>query len=362
MAAAYLTPKKAFSAASGDIVVVGKQVVAWDTNYISRFVALKYAAADFSEKTRNMIEFKYGNDVIYKQLLSDNTIALFFAPLPKSYVKPGKPNPNTRAFTFIRIDKDANIKDRIEFESPSSKWDINNIELTDGGDLFIYGPASQKKNDDYYAEQTVKKYDNFQFMKISGGKIAFTSTVKLDEFEKKLQAAPNMKKIDSYTGKDFEFGNMIFTSTGDIFLNGQEVENNQKGKKFGNIYLFQFGSDGSLKTQYGYKMQESGKEAESVATINSEFENPDKQTLTWMIYEIAGSTDEKALIYPRVATIDIGKATVSDFQQYGYNKKEEFYVDNSRPIILIDNYQKAVFFGADKKNKEIWFGRVKLGK
>jgi hypothetical protein len=83
--------------------------------------------------------------------------------------------------------------------------------------------------------------------------------------------------------------------------------------------------------------------------------------LTWLVYEIAGSTDEKALIYPWVAAIDIGKATVSDFQQYGYNKKEEFYVDNSKPIILIDNNQKAIFFGADKKNKEIWFGRVKLG-
>jgi hypothetical protein len=176
----------------------------------------------------------------------------------------------------MRIDKDANMKERIEFESPSSKWDINNIELTDGGDLFVYGPASQKKNDEYYAE-TGKKYDNFQFMKISGGKIAFTTATKLDEFEKKLQAAPNMKKIDSYTGKDFEFGNMIFTSTGDIFLNGQEAESGPKGKgtKYGNIYLFQIGSDGNLKAQFGYKMQESGKEAESVATINSEFENPD---------------------------------------------------------------------------------------
>ena len=363
-ATAFLTPKKAYSVASGDIVVVGKQVVAWDTNYISRFVALKYSAADFSEKNRNMIEFNYGNDVIYKQELSDHTIALFFAPLPKRDVKPSKPNPNTRAFTFIRIDKDANVKERIEFESPSSKWDINTIELTEGGDLFIYGPASQKKNDEYYAEITGKKYDNFQFMKISGGKIAFTTTTKLDEFEKKMQTPPNMKKIDSYEGKDFEYGSMAFASTGDIFINGQEAESGPKGKgtKYGNIYLFQFGPDGVLKAQYGYKKVESGKESESAATLNSEFENPDKQTFTWLIYEIEGSTDEKALIYPRAATIDLAKATVSDFQQYGNNKKEEFYTDNSKPIILIDNNQKAVFFGSDKKNKEIWFGRVKLGK
>jgi len=363
-ATAYISPKKAYSAASGDIVVVGKQVVAWDTNYISRFVALKYSAADFSEKNRNMIEFKYGSDVIYEQELSDHTIALFFAPLPKSHVKPGKPNPNPRAFTFMRIDKDANVKERIEFESPSSKWIIKTIELTDNGDLFIYGPASQKKNDDYYEEQYRPKLDNFQFMKISGGKIAFTTTTKIDEFEKKMQTPPNMKKIDSYDGKDFEYGSMVFASTGDIFINGQEAESGPKGNgtKYGNIYLFQFGPDGILKAQYGYKKVESGKESESIATINSEFENPDNKTFTWLIYEIEGSSDTKALIYPRIATIDLAKAAVSDFQQYGYNKKEEFYVDNSRPILFIDNNQKAVFFGSDKKNKEIWFGRVKLGK
>jgi hypothetical protein len=66
MATSFLTPKKAFSAASGDIVVIGKQIVAWDTNYISRFVALKYASSDFLEKNRTMIDFKYGSDAIYQ--------------------------------------------------------------------------------------------------------------------------------------------------------------------------------------------------------------------------------------------------------------------------------------------------------
>jgi hypothetical protein len=363
MATAFLTPKKAFSMASGDIVVVGKQVVAWDTNYLSRFVALKYSAADFSEKNRNMIEFRYGSDVMYQQELADHTIALFFAPLPKSYVKPGKPNPNSRAFTYIRVDKDANVKERIEFESPSSKWDINNIELSAEGDLYVYGPASQKNNDDYFAEQYNPKYDNFQFMKISGGKIAFNTSTKLKEFEKNLKFAPNMKKIDSYTGKNFEINSFIKSASGDIFINGQEMEGGGTApKKYGNLHLLQFSTDGKLKAQYGYKLQETSKEAEANASVNSVFENPDNSTVSWLVYEVTGSTDEKALIYPRMATIDLAAASISDFNQFGYNKQEEFYSDNGRPLTIIDNNQKVVFFGADKKNKNIWFGRVKLGK
>jgi hypothetical protein len=355
--AGYWNPKKAFSMASGDIVVVGKQVVAWDTNYISRFVALKYSASDFSEKNRNMIDFPYGSDVIYQKQLSDQTIALLFAPLPKSYVKPGKPNPNSRAFTFIRIDKDANIKERIEFESPSSRWDIANIEMTAEGDLYLYGPAAQKNNEDYFVDQYNPKYDNFQLMKISGGKIAYNASTKLDEFESKMKIASNMKKIDSYSGKDFQISSFSMSPSGDIFISGQEFA----GGKYGNLHLFQFGPDGILKAQYGYKLQETGKEAEANACSNTLLDNPDN-TSSWLVYELAGATDEKALIYPRVATIDATTAKISDFGQYGVTKDQGFYVDNSRPAILIDNGQKVVFFGADKKNKNIWFARVKLGK
>jgi hypothetical protein len=357
LTSAYISGKKAFSKASGDIVVVGKQQVAWDTNYISRFVALKYSAVDFSEKNRNMIEFRHPSDVVYKKLLPDQTILLIYAPLPKSYVKPGKPNPNPRAFTYIRIDKDANIKERIDFESPSSRWDIDTVEMTESGDLLLYGPASQKNNDDYFVEQYNPKYDNFQFMKISGGKITNIASTKFEDFEKKMQTPAGMKKVDPYEGKNFKLNSIATATNGDIFIGGQVYE----GGKYGNLHLFQFSPDGSLKAQYGYKLQETGKEAEANACLNTIFENPD-QTYSWLIYELAGATDEKALIYPRMATIDLAKGSISGFKQFGVSKDQEFYVDNSRPVTIIDDNQKIVFFGADKKNKNIWFARVKLGK
>jgi len=358
LTSAYYSPKKRFSSASGDIVVVGKQYYAVSKTYFNQYVALKYSAADFSEKARTTIDFKYGTDTIYKQVLPDQTIALFFAPLPGAYVKPGEPNPNPRAFTFIRVDKEAKVIDRIEFESPSSKWEINNIEITPEGDLIVYGEASQKSNDKYYMQQVgVTKFDNFQLMKISGGKVAFITSTSIEEFAGKLQIPANMKKVDSYDGRKFDIGSITTCSTGDLLISGQE----NNGGTFGNISLFQFGSDGKLKAQYGYKLEETGKEAQSMQTIHVEFENPDNKTITWIVYELTGSTNEKMLIYPRVATIDLGASTISAFSQYGYTKDQEFFVDNSRPVILIDDNRKAVFFGSDKNNKTIWFARIKLG-
>jgi hypothetical protein len=363
MSTAYLAPRKAFSAASGDIVVVGKQVVAWDKYYISRFVALKYAAADFSEKNRTMIEFEYGVDAIYKQILPDHSIALIFAPLPKNLVKPGKPNPNPRAYTFMLIDKDANVKERIEFESPSSKWDIHTIETTPAGELLIYGPASQKKNDAYFAEQYYPKYDNLQFMKIADGKVAFITATKIEDFAKKMQMPPDMKKIDSYECKDLEFGAVVFTSSGDILINGQQAEKGSKGNevKYGDIYLFQFGADGNLKAQYGYKLAETNKDATSQPTLDAEFENPDG-TLSWLVYEIAGVEKDRVLMYPQMAKIDLQSVNISKVATFGVSKKEAYYVDNSHPIVPIDNNTKLVFFGTDKKDKVLWFARVGLSK
>lgn len=354
----YYRSAKTFSGASGDIMVVGRQYYAVDKTYYNRFVALKYSAADLTEKARTLIDFEYGTDVFYKHELHDKSLVLFLAPLPAANVKPAKPNPNPRAFTYLRIDKNAIVKERIEFESPSSMWAINTVQLTEQGDLFVYGEALQKNNDKYYQQQTAtSKFDNFQIMKISGGKMVFINSTSLPEFETKLQTPSNLKKINPYSGKRFDVGELTVLSSGDLIVSGQEND----GGKYGNISLFHFSSDGKLKAQYGYKLEETGKEAQSMQTNHFEFENTDGKTLTWLIYEMTGATDEKLLLYPRMATIDISNAKISDFKQYGYDKDKEFFVDNSRPVILIENNGKVVFFGANKKNKEIWFCRVKLG-
>ena len=346
-----------YSAASGNLVLVGRQMYAVKDEYFNRYVALKYSAADFSLLNQTLIPVDYGVDTIYTQILPDKSIIFIVAPLPAVYVKPGKPHSNPRAFTYFRVDKDANLKERIEFESPSSRWNIHNINLQENGDIYIYGEASKEKNDKYYVNLQTAKVDNFQLMKISNGKMEYITSTPVADFAKKLQLPANVKKVEPYTGKKSVIGELTVTSAGEILISSQE---NDEGK-FGNITLFHFGTDGKLKAQYGYKLAETNKDATSQPTLHVEFENPDG-TLSWLVYEIAGVEGERMLMYPQMTTIDLQNAKISEVATFGVSKKAAYYIDNSHPIVPIDNYTKVVFFGTDKKDKVLWFARVGLSK
>lgn len=350
----HLGKSKSYQGASGDIMLLGYQEWYIQKDVFRRFVALNIGVDNLSVKNQSLIEFEYMYMPIMTKNMPDNTMIAIFAPAG-FYKNPG-PNPNTRAFEFVRIDKQANVIERFSFESPSSYWKINDIVMY-GEDIYLYGQASMEKNDKHYDKcGVVTKFDNFQLMKVKGGKMEYITSTNMGEFASKLQLPPDVKKVGSYEGKDFEVGPITITSTGDLFISGQEKD----GATYGNINLFQFGPDGKLRAQYGYKLKETSKEATSQTTQHVEFENQNGKSLTWIVFEMNGTTEDKLLLYPRVATIDLEKAAVSAFQAYGYNKDQAFYVDNNNPIILIDNISKAVFFGADKKDKVIWFSRVKL--
>ena len=347
---------KAYIESTGNILLIGQQQWYIEKDYNRRYVALQFSAKDFAQTAETIIEFDYIYGVVAHKSLPDKSIALIFAPA--GYAKNPDPNPNTREFYYIRINKNTEVVERIKFESPSSRWEINDFVVAESGDVYVYGAASKAKNDKHFDKlASVWKFDNFQLLKISDSKVAYITSTGMDEFESKLQFPSNMKKVDSYEGKKFAVGPLTVTSAGDVFVSGQEANEG----KFGNINLFHFDKMGVLKAQYGYRLVETSKEATGGPTSHIEFENPDGKTLTWIVYEMNGSTESKLLLYPRVATIDLEKATVSDFHPFGYNKNQSFYVDNNRPIVLIDNYSKAVFFGADKKDKMLWFSRVALG-
>ncbi len=352
----YLKRKRNYAEASGDVMMLGYQMWYIQKDAFIRYVALLYDAKDLSLKEQTIIEFDYLYSVVAHKFLPDQSLAIVFAP--QGLLKNPGPNPNTREYYYMRISKDAKVMEKFKFESPSSKWNINDFVMTPSGDVYLYGEAFMAKNDKHFDKVgNVSKFDNFQLMKVTDGKLAYITSTPIDEFKAKLQFPPNMKKADPYIGKKFEVGPLTVTKNGDVFVSGQNLE----GGKYGDITLFQFDSNGKLKAQYAYRLQETNPTAIGQTTTHVEFENPDDKTFTWIIYEIRGREDNKLLLYPRVATIDLESAKVSDFGTYGFSKKEKYYCDNNRPIILIENDEKAVFFGTDLKDKVLWFCRVKLG-
>lgn len=348
---------KNYQEATGSITLLGYQEWYIQKDFNKRYVALNIGVESLEIDNQSLIELDHIYAVVKTKNLPDKSIAAIFAP--SGMHKTPAPHSNPREFVYVRVDKAANVIDKVTFESPSSFWRVADITVADNGEVFVYGEASKAKNDKYFDKLgNTSKFDNFQVMKIKDGKVEYITSTGMDEFASKLKIPANMKKVDSYVGKKFEVGPLTMASNGDVFISGQEKDD----KGYGNINLFQFDAQGKLRAQYGYKLQETSKEALSKTTVHIEFENFDSKYMNWLVYEMNGSTDSKLLLYPRMAKIDLEKAEVSEFSQYGFEKKEAYYVDNENPIVLIEEGKKVVFFGADKKDKTLWFTRISLEK
>ncbi|MBN2600959.1 MAG: hypothetical protein JXR87_03085 [Candidatus Marinimicrobia bacterium] len=141
------------------------------------------------------------------------------------------------------------------------------------------------------------------------------------------------------------------TTSGDFFFSGQTADRSA-------VHIFQFSDNGEFKEQYVIGTEKQVKDFPIDYTI---FENPDQQTLTVYIAELTAVEKGRQLKYPRIVTINISNAAISDIESYGLTKKNEYYLDDMYPTTLIDDGAKVVFFGRDKKDSSIWLGRVKFG-
>ena len=343
--------KRNYQEATGDIVILGYQEWYIKKDLFNRFLVLKYKAENLEREKMEVVDFEFPTDVVYKQKLADGTMAVVLAPT--GTYKPKDPNPCN--YTFLKISRNAEVLEKIAFESPSSYWNIANMVLSAKGDLYIYGSAYKEKNDKHFDKLKDKNsFDNFQIMKISDGKVAFLTSTGLDEFENKMQIPPSQKKGDTYEGADFIFTNFSVLDNGDILIEGQSNDHVS-------VNIFHLDKEGKLRAQYAADLEETGSDAKENMTDHACFPNVDGKTITWFIGELEGIQKEvRPLKYPRLATINIAEARLMDFQTFGHGD-EDYYIDNDYPLIFTEGGKKIVFFGADKKEKNIWFSRVELG-
>lgn len=284
--------------------------------------------------------------------------------------KVSDPDPNN--YTFLRISNNAELKERIPVKSGMSVWGINSM-VTKGGETFIFGPS---KGEDKYFNQVLSagtdpetmKWDHFQIAKIENGNVAFVNAVSLDEFEQKIQTPPSQKKAPAYKGKKFAFTSISVSSSGDIFIMGQNFSlakdnNGYQYRKYKDPLMFQFSKDGRLKAQYGVRRDDNNKYAEASRCFQHLEESNDHKSLYWIIGEIDGMRTEKelgnlknkVLMYPSVAKVDIANGKVGDFVPFGQDK---YYLNNRFPFLPIDQNHSIVFFGESKNGRTLWFGKM----
>lgn len=275
---------------------------------------------------------------------------------------------DAKHYTFVSCNPTGVIDTKVSFTSGMSVWGVNamvNIQ----GSIVIFGPS---KGDEKYFNQVMTagldpetlKWDHFQIMKITNGQTAWINSVSIDEFENKLQTPPTQKKSPAYKGKKFAFANVSYTTSGDIFIMGQNFSLNQdKVRKYEDPLMFQFDNTGRLKAQYGVHRDENNKYAEMAPCAMSLIETNDNKSAYWMIAEIKGLRTEtelgaskyKMLVYPSVAKINIGGSTIGDFAQFG---QDTYYLNNRFMFLPIDEKNSIVFFGETKNGRTLWFGKM----
>lgn len=343
-----------YASASGDVVVVASNMQ-YDTqskNTIVKYVILKYSAETLDQLKSSEINYDYPTFPMYKEHLSDGSMAFIFAPA--SYTK--NTDPNLVNYHYVRVSKDAEVMDNISFDSPGGPWKIYNISLTNDDAVYIYGQASLKdmKKEPQKVYATMDKFDNLQAMKISKHKIDYITSVPMDVVNGQIRTPSNQKKAKPWGPKDFYLvPEPTITTNGDLIISGAFTDN-------GALHYFQFDNKGDFKTQYIINTDDPKKSSE-FGFLHFLFENPDG-TMTMLIPEIKDEKKGQQFRYPKTATIDLAANTISDVNSWGYGKKQEFYLDEGYPTTFINDGNELVFFSRDKSEKRIWFGRIKLGR
>jgi len=270
-------------------------------------------------------------------------------------------DPNKNNYAYVRINAEPAVVDNFRFDSYAPYWRINEMVIDPANDdVYLFGVSAMGK-DKYYNQLTAtSKFKAVQLMKISDHKVEYFTETDLDEFEAKLKKPADQKKSPSYEGKKFQIANYKIASNGDFFVSGQNYKPSKEGPQFNDIVGFHFDSKGKLKSQYSIDTKESNKYAKAHGTEQLFIENANHDKMYWLQGEIVGVSMArgKMLSYPSIGNITLNDGNISNFTAYG--GEEDYYLDPSYPFLETDKGSTIVFFGSDKKGKEIWFARVIL--
>jgi hypothetical protein len=335
--------------------------------------------ADLNQLADKVIEFTYpqmiaaiNTDDADEDADVDEDVAILFAPMGgKGMSKTADPNAGN--YTYVRVSPAAEVKQRVAVSSNHGIFDGSFVSMGDA--MLIYGPANDNKTDYLNEKQADDQFKakNFQMVRIENGNVAFVTSTPIADFEKKAQNPPSQKKSPDYRGRKFRVAQVIQTSNGDMLIAGQNYEtgggimaNRSAGAEYTDIIMLHFDNKGNLKGQYGVRREENDKDAKMAPNMQMLEESKDGKGLYWVIMEMKGLKAEKELgdskykflLYPNVAKVNLGAATIGDFVQLGQGKSD-YYVNNKYPLLPIGKGQ-VVFLGENKSGKTLWFAKMPL--
>ena len=316
-------------------------------------------------------------------------------------------------FTYVRIAPGGKILERFNFASKCNNWFVMDVAAK-GNDVFLYGPGNIDKPEKNYSEYNItaggsasigltnevrdnvyqdKKYEQLQIMKVTDGKLSFVNAVSITDINLKGIKTPSQSKKYEFDGKRFVLSSIHITSSGDIFIDGQDFRKaNEGGRVYKDLLMFQFDKSGNFKRFYGIENTAKTRlrpiaNAKAFPSKSTLTETADGKNLAWNMLVVKdvdedcsstsdGRTETTTCYYTplfqgRIGTIDIGTGTISDFKTYGGedfylymdlendkgNKEPCFYINGGKVAIYIARQRKGGFTGTERWGNSIWFGK-----
>lgn len=248
---------------------------------------------------------------------------------------------------------DGDIDERIRFSVKQARWNIINIFASDDA-YYVYGGAAVEK---------AGQFDSFQLAKIGKNGMAstsITSNEKIYDSAKGDPDSPYGETTGLFSNWEVNYHPMIqhVTSSGEFILGGQVAKYKDDKKKILDLYMLHFDANQNFVTQYAFEPEEDDALSQQKIVESS-------SGIKWLVYSAGhidvqgygGYTISTPWYYPRIATIDLGNRSVSKFENIGDG---DYYVSESNGIMYDLQNENVLYFGKDKREKKIWFSRVKL--
>ena len=397
--------------------------------------------------TVDKIEFPYPQKIVFSAPLQDDNANASNDDLPRDWIVVFAPSglynkdsdPKPTNYTYVRISTKGKVVEKFNFDSPSNGWRVLGAYEKDNS-VFMYGSAITKNPTKEYANDIFKnlqmvattsasdlekeeennsgsgllggisaisslgskdngktqdevdapldelKYTNIQIGKITNSKFEFLSSPDIEEFEKKQAKPSDQKKFITFDGKKFEINGINITSSGDIFVSGQDFTNSKKGRIYKGVYMFQFEPNGNLKKNYGVKLDQSKKSSffnkspltsDMYIAQNTVRESIDKKSLYWLIKDVKSIREESNTSFASLSTvrvkttwtplyqyeygnINIADGELSEFKGFGDSEKKEFYLFQNTGSYQMDHY--LYFFSETLNGNKILLSRMDLSK
>ncbi len=346
------------------------------------------ASGDMVQKP---VDIQGRQTLVYTNQLKSGDIVMVFAPNDGAA--------DLTAYTYLRYAPDGNLKDKVNFKSPSPAMLI--MAVCEGDNSVFFCGTSTKKDDAYnrvfaeyaggisnpcyengenrqdekWAGKANQRMTNFHLLKFTGNQLDFASTDPIESFEDKLKTAPGEKHPDAYEGKKFSVENFTVTSDDEYLVAGQLTGRVKIGSSkavvsatsYEDLVCLHFDKDGHLKAQYASNKMNTDKKSEIFPVTQYFKVGKDGKSLYWVILEVKGFKGYENFMdayndaptfypryFPRIAKLDPVTTTLGAFKVLG---DEDYYVPKSVDPIEDTNENSLVFIGTDKDDKNLWLGK-----